>query len=118
MFVSVLVSLCSPWRDYLNLPLRQGDFPVMSVTTDSKTFFPVSKSFSLTLITVIPIFIDDCNRVLLKGDATEEGSNYINASFIDVSLQNCCIIFSQVAPKLASIYQLYRVIEFALKHLN
>ena len=50
MLVSVIVSLCSPWRDFPNTPLRQEDFPVMSVTTDSKTFFPVRQSFLLALI--------------------------------------------------------------------
>ena len=65
--------------------MRQEDSPVMSVTTDSRTSSPASKLLSLTLLIVSFSSVDDHNRVQLKEDETVEGSDYINASFIDVS---------------------------------
>ena len=48
----------------------------------------VSKPLSLTLLMIHagPRSLDDYNRVQLKGDPDVEGSDYINASFIDVSV--------------------------------
>ena len=60
----------------------------MQIITGSTTFTHVSEPLSLTLIMIHTgsHSSDDYNRVQLKGDPYVEGSDYINASFIDVSV--------------------------------
>ena len=60
----------------------------MQIITGSTTFTHVSEPPSLTLLMIHtgPRSLDDYNRVQLKGDPDVEGSDYINASFIDVSV--------------------------------
>ena len=60
----------------------------MQIITGSTTFIHVSEHLSLTLLMIHtgPRSLDDYNRVQLKGDPDVEGSDYINASFIDVSV--------------------------------
>ena len=60
----------------------------MQIITGSTTFTHVSEPLSLALLMIHTGFrsSDDYNRVQLKGDPDVEGSDYINASFIDVSI--------------------------------
>ena len=60
----------------------------MQIITGSTTFTHVSKPLSITLLMIHTgsRSLDDYNRVQLKGDPDVEGSDYINASFIDVSV--------------------------------
>ena len=79
--------LCSHWRSYLSQQVRLLFFPVTFLRTDSGTYTLVSIYFLCTLIRYDPILCttaDDHTRVKLKGDPDVEGSDYINASFIDV----------------------------------
>ena len=48
-FAFCLYPVCSLWRGFPSHPVRQEDSPVMSVTTDSRTFSPASQLLSLTL---------------------------------------------------------------------
>ena len=60
----------------------------MQIITGLTTFTHVSEPFSLTLLMIHTgsRSLDDYNRVQLKGDPDVEGYDYINASFIDVSI--------------------------------
>ena len=62
--------------------------PATYPTTDSRIYSPVSDNrliFSCFVSINVLYGIVDETRVLLKGDPSVEGSDYINASFIDVS---------------------------------
>ena len=81
--------MCSHWRSYLSRQVRLLLFPVTFLRTDSETSTLVSIILFCVLIRHYPILCtaaDDHTRVELKGDPDVEGSDYINASFIDVSL--------------------------------
>ena len=60
----------------------------MQIITGSTTFTHVSEPLSLALLMIHTgsRSLYDYNRVQLKGDPDVEGSDYINASFIDVSV--------------------------------
>ena len=82
--------MCSHcYTSYLSQQVRLLLFPVIYLRTDSRTSTLVSIIYFLhTLIRhyrILYTTADDHTRVELKRDPDVEGSDYINASFIDVS---------------------------------
>ena len=71
------------WKSYLSHPLLWHYYPTTRHKTDSTTSILVSCLIRSAILT-LHLLSDDDTRVCLKEVPGEEGSDYINASFIDV----------------------------------
>ena len=84
-----IFSIISHWTSCLSRQVRLLLFPVIYLRTDSRTSTLVSFTTSIYISSVCTTqyttTADDHTRVELKGDPDVEGSDYINASFIDVN---------------------------------
>ena len=86
---SYLTKLYRLWKSYLDHPQKWQFYLTTRITTDSKTFTHVSVPQSRPSITILAYLYtqhvaDDKSRVCLTEIPGVEGSDYINASFIDV----------------------------------
>ena len=79
------VCVSSHWTSCPSQCARLVVCPATSLTTDSRTYTPVSSGSAPVISVLMSVCVDDETRVQLKGDSATEGSDYINASFIDVS---------------------------------